>query len=160
MAWPVSNPVQPAVGDPVTAGWGDQVAQALAVFGPSTSYTPAWTSSGTGPSLGNGTLSGFYWQFGKLVIGKLKLAIGSTTSGGTGNWYWSLPVTAISSVGYQEPIGDAVIKQAAASTATAVINSTTTLQILTNSGTIVGSTVPAAWSSGQSLYVQFQYESA
>ena len=58
------------------------------------SYTPAWTSSGTAPSLGNGTLTGAYFQAGKLVHVRTVLTMGSTTTFGTGTYRLSLPVGA------------------------------------------------------------------
>lgn len=57
-------------------------------------YTPAWTASGTAPSLGNGTISGRYAQVRKLVFCTGILTMGSTTTFGTGVWSVSLPVTA------------------------------------------------------------------
>jgi hypothetical protein len=58
------------------------------------SYTPSWTSDGTQPVLNNGTLTGKYKQIGKTVFVRVKLLIGSTTTTGTGTWYFSLPVNA------------------------------------------------------------------
>ncbi len=66
----------------------------LSILSVSTSYTPTWTSSGTAPSLGNGTLTGAYTQIGKLVEARIAITFGSTTTYGTGNFYFSLPVTA------------------------------------------------------------------
>jgi hypothetical protein len=56
-------------------------------------YTPTWTTSGTAPSLGNGTLTGEYYFRNGECIAKIKLTIGSTTSLGTGQWSFSLPFT-------------------------------------------------------------------
>lgn len=56
-----------------------------------TAYTPLWTAVDTAPVLGNGTLVGksvnrdstrFFW---------VKLTWGTTTTGGTGAWRFSLP---------------------------------------------------------------------
>jgi hypothetical protein len=57
-----------------------------------TSYTPSWTSSGTAPALGNGTLTGEYQQVGDLVYVKIVWQAGSTTTYGTGTYRFSLPV--------------------------------------------------------------------
>lgn len=57
-------------------------------------YTPAWTASGTAPAVGNGTIAGRYLQIGKLVHVKIRLTAGSTSTFGTGDWRFSLPVTA------------------------------------------------------------------
>lgn len=59
-----------------------------------TSYTPTWTSSGTAPALGNGTLVGYYGKVGRLVTAKIALTTGSTTTYGTGNYIFSLPLAA------------------------------------------------------------------
>ena len=62
-------------------------------------YTPTWTeSSGVQPSLGNGTLTGLYYQLGKFVVCKITLVAGSTTTFGNsgGVWLFSLPVAAAS----------------------------------------------------------------
>ena len=58
------------------------------------SYTPTWSSTGTAPSLGNGTLTGSYQQFGKLVYFRAVLTLGSTSTIGTGQYNLSLPVEA------------------------------------------------------------------
>jgi len=68
-----------------------------------TSYTPSWTSSGTAPSLGNGTISGKYKQNGKVVFVRVQLVIGSSTTTGSGNWRISLPVDAADTVGIIMP---------------------------------------------------------
>lgn len=58
------------------------------------SYTPVWTSTGTAPTLGNGTLVGAYRQLGKTIDLRVTLTIGSTTSIGTGVYRLSLPAAA------------------------------------------------------------------
>ena len=58
-------------------------------------YTPTWGSSGTQPTLGNGTLFGRYVQTGpKTITFRVFLKIGSTTSGGTGVYTFLLPTQA------------------------------------------------------------------
>lgn len=71
------------------------------------SYTPTWATSGTGPSLGNGTLTGRWQQLGKTVHFRIKLTIGSTTTVGTGLWKFAAPATAAHS-GY-DPVGTAYV---------------------------------------------------
>lgn len=55
------------------------------------SYTPAWSSSGTLPVLGNGTITGSYDQNGKDIHAFGILTMGSTTTYGTGVYRMSLP---------------------------------------------------------------------
>jgi hypothetical protein len=59
-----------------------------------TSYTPAWTSSGTAPALGNGSSIGFYNQIGKQVHVWGRITFGTTSTFGTGSYRLSLPVAA------------------------------------------------------------------
>jgi hypothetical protein len=63
-------------------------------------YTPAWTASSTNPVLGDGTLTGKYTKIGRLVWAWVYLLIGSTTTMGTGTYYFSLPVTASEMTNY------------------------------------------------------------
>ena len=50
-----------------------------------TSFTPTWQASGTAPSLGNGTLTGYYKKIGRQVAVRINLTAGSTTTYGTGS---------------------------------------------------------------------------
>ena len=55
-------------------------------------YTPVWTSLGTSPSLGNGTLTGRYSISGKTVNYWITVVMGSTTAFGSDAYVFSLPV--------------------------------------------------------------------
>jgi transcription elongation factor len=68
-------------------------------------YTPTWSSSGTAPVLGNGSLTSRYCQIGDLVIYQGRLVAGSTTTYGTGTYGLSLPVTAYNAFGSNGVIG-------------------------------------------------------
>jgi hypothetical protein len=57
-----------------------------------TTYTPSWTASTTNPAIGNGTLIGRYKQIGKTVFVYIRMQAGSSTTFGTGQWRFSLPV--------------------------------------------------------------------
>jgi hypothetical protein len=59
--------------------------------GKKTAYTPTWGSTGTAPSLGNGTLTGIYSRVGDLVYFRTFLEFGSTTTAGTGVYTFTLP---------------------------------------------------------------------
>jgi hypothetical protein len=80
--------------DGVSAAWRvtcSTAAIAAAAGGTWADYTPAWTSTGTQPALGNGTLTGRFAQVGKTVFVILRWVLGSTSTQGTGTWAWSLP---------------------------------------------------------------------
>lgn len=59
---------------------------------PWTTYTPVWSSDGTAPTIGNGTLHGSYKLLtpNSLAV-RINMIVGSTTGGGNGTLYWSLP---------------------------------------------------------------------
>lgn len=58
------------------------------------SYTPTWVSdSNPQPNIGNGTLEGHYTRIGNQVTANIFLKAGSTTTFGTGKYYFSLPTT-------------------------------------------------------------------
>ncbi|MDG4790366.1 hypothetical protein O7626_31355 [Micromonospora sp. WMMD1102] len=62
-----------------------------------TTYTPTWTGSLTNPVLGNGTLEGKWRQVDPLMVAvRIKLVPGSTTTFGSGNYKFALPVAAVS----------------------------------------------------------------
>lgn len=54
-------------------------------------YTPVWTTAGTAPALGNGSLAGRYRLIGRTMFLSIALTIGTTTTTGTGVWAFSLP---------------------------------------------------------------------
>jgi hypothetical protein len=57
-------------------------------------YTPAWTSTGSAPAIGNSTTSAGYIQVGELVRVHGQIKFGSSASYGTGTYSFSLPVSA------------------------------------------------------------------
>lgn len=69
-----------------------------------TTYTPTWSTDGaTQPSLGDGTITGAYKVIGKTVFVRVRLVFGTTTTAGTGTFYFSLPVNAAAGWGVQMP---------------------------------------------------------
>ncbi len=58
------------------------------------SYTPSWTAASTNPVIGNGTIEGWYKVIGKTCFVRGNIAMGSTTTFGSGEWYVSMPLTA------------------------------------------------------------------
>ncbi|MEN9417123.1 MAG: hypothetical protein RI988_743 [Pseudomonadota bacterium] len=54
-------------------------------------YAVTWTGATTNPAIGNGTLSGHYSKQGRRVTVNLRLVCGSTTTFGSGGWFFSLP---------------------------------------------------------------------
>ena len=63
-------------------------------------YTPAWTGTGTNPSIGNGSILGRYMRKGREVRCQVALSCGSTTTFGSGTYLFGIPAgLTISSLG-------------------------------------------------------------
>lgn len=86
----------PVDGDLLDVAWAEEITDALNAMLPFTqawtTFVPAWSSSGTQPAIGNGTLTGQYIRAGNTVIAWGTLTVGSTTTFGTGSYRLSLPV--------------------------------------------------------------------
>lgn len=85
-----------------------------------TVYSPLWTcSSGTNPSLGNGTLGGRYMRMGPMVKVRVVLKINNTTTFGTGAYIFSLPFVPFIQGGSATALytGSALIQDASSTTA-------------------------------------------
>lgn len=54
-------------------------------------YTPSWVAASGGTSIGNGSITGTYIKIGKMVTVTVNMEMGSTTTFGTGSYYWTLP---------------------------------------------------------------------
>jgi hypothetical protein len=133
-----------------------------------TAYTPTWTASGTAPALGNGTIVGRYKQIGKVVAFTIKLTAGSTTTFGTLDWRFTLPITA-----YDTTYQFAAIAYDSSATTTGWYQargvgdyggSTSYFSLIVNTtnanSTSVTSANPMTWASGDILTVSGTYEAA
>lgn len=60
-------------------------------------YTPVWTTTGTAPAIGNGSINGRYIRIGAFVFISIRLVAGSTTTFGTGEWRITLPINRVGS---------------------------------------------------------------
>lgn len=128
-----------------------------------TSYTPAWTAS-VNPAIGNGTQVWKYLRVNKLVIGRIQITMGSTTTFGTGNWVFGLPVaahadyTANMSANGKGMALDASVP--AFNQLAAIWQTSTTIAVLTSANTSLSSTVPWTWTTSDKFSLDFEYEAA
>ena len=96
MATSTATPTSFSAGGTLTAAQMNQnVRDHQLAFGAWGSFASAWTSSGTAPALGNGTLVCNYMQVQKLVNFRIALTLGTTSTIGTGAYSLSLPVAAV-----------------------------------------------------------------
>ena len=129
-------------------------------------YTVVWTGASSNPSLGNGTLTGRYKQIGKTVFVTVKLITGSTTTFGSGDWRFSLPVSAQSPDTIQFPCsmldaGNAWYQGTVNGTYSGLTDRTS---ILVDTAGIASGAVtsgsPFTWGYGDSLMFNGSYEAA
>ncbi len=138
----------------------------LGISPPYIAYTPTWTASGTAPALGNGTLLGRYVQIGKFVHAYGKILFGTTSTYGTGNYLFALPVNASASIPAFQTAGSALVNQGANIAAvTPYTQSVTTLGFIygatyLGSTTIVGLAAPFTWASTGFIDWNITYEAA
>lgn len=126
-------------------------------------YTPAWTSSGAAPAINNGSLTGRYWRFQRLIIAQVTWSAGSTTNFGTGSYRLSLPIASdLGSFIY----GYASYNDASTFNTYVMVAgqlTSTTVQFSWNVGGINGlwaQTTPVGMASGDSVQATFIYQAA
>ena len=146
-------------------GADSSTATGLKWLGASITYTPTWTSTGTAPSLGNGTLTGSYIRVGDMIAFTITLEMGSTTTFGTGEYRFSLPFAlnySRQSLICQARIFDSGVRWYNGIIGdTADPNTTTTITLYqpdTTDGTQVGATYPMTFANGDGIYIQGLYK--
>ncbi|MEU0991926.1 hypothetical protein [Streptomyces sp. NPDC005953] len=84
-----------SVGETVTAAMLNTEVrdQFNSMFAAWTAYTPAWSSAGTAPVIGNGSITGRYMKVGRTCHVAIRHVCGSSTTYGSGGYLWSLPFT-------------------------------------------------------------------
>lgn len=114
-------------------------------------YTPTWSSSGTPPTLGNGTITGRYDRNAVQIHASGSFTFGSTSTAGTGTYRFSLPFNnpGATRVGVARVLdaGTAFFVGVAVSPA-----NTNYVEITThNTASQVGPTIPMTWAAGDTL---------
>jgi hypothetical protein len=134
-----------------------------------TPYTPAWTSSGTAPAIGNGTIVGAWISVGKLTIFRAVITMDTTTTYGTGTYSISLPATVDSASGRLLVAGIARDDSATADfpIGAIVAGGATTAPVRTWPTSAAGAaliginpTIPFSWGVNDSLTISGTYEAA
>lgn len=128
-----------------------------------TTYTATWSGSSAPFSggLGNGTLDGRYFQFGKFVVCHIALVWGSTSSSPGGTWQFALPVTK----GGLNAFGTGKAIDSSAGQAFGLVPetfTTTVLRVLSPTSPLAGVTniAPFTWATSDSLELNLVYEAA
>jgi len=128
-------------------------------------YTPTWTSDGTQPALNNGTLVGRFVRIGKTIHAYIQQAMGSTTTYGTGNYFWSPPIDASANLGGSAAIGSAGFSDVSTGfrgIGVPGINGVSSFFIMASASpggsAVWGSVTPVTWANGDLIRVALTYE--
>jgi len=137
------------------------ILQSKLAFDAWAAWSPAWTATGTAPALGDGTLVGRFVVIGKTVFFTILLTSGASTTYGTGDYRFSLPVTALSTAqinGVAYSVNAGVARYGAQP----LLLTTTTVEMINNvhPGTRVGQLVPFTFAVADQISVAGQYEAA
>mgnify|MGYP001571216159 CR=1 FL=1 len=135
------------------------------LFGAWTSYTPAWTSSGTAPAIGNGTIAGRYMKIGRTVLCHINVIFGSTSTYGTGNYSFSLPATSANAGATLVSSAQLLVTDRWGGEVVIGTNTTTCSPFFSSSATNtrlgwMTSALPETSASGTQLRMTFIYEAA
>lgn len=128
-------------------------------------YTPTWSSTGTQPAIGDGSLAGRFSIHGKTVRVQMRMGIGSTTTFGTGAYTWSVPVAIAS--GARRGLGTAVCYDLSVTTVygnvlhmySGLAGITIFSQMAANAAFFqMTATGPFTWANGDTLDCDISYE--
>lgn len=127
-------------------------------------YTVAWTGAGGNPAIVDGTLTGRFTMRGKTVLAVINVMMGASTTYGSGNWSFSLPIKAAAFVS----MGLADLRDAGTNNYARLIrlgaNATAITEFiqLDNASNVnnISSTVPWTWAANDTLRMQIEYEAA
>lgn len=147
---------------------GSQVTAGLIASEPWNTVVPVWSTTGTQPAIGNGTLNMRHVKLGRTVIGTARLLSGSTTTFGTGTWFLSLPFPPNNTISNFAILGAGKAWGAGPSLnfVVRVDNANQKMQFAysatapAGTETNITATTPWTWANGHDLDIQFMYEAA
>lgn len=119
------------------------------------SFTPTWTSDGTAPAIGDGVVGGSYCQVGKLVVVRMYMGCGSTTTYGTGNYRWvsPVPLAVYGGPDSQSFASSVTVLDSGATRYTdfMVLSAASTYVMVRSGNSFVGAASPMTWAAGDSI---------
>lgn len=127
-----------------------------------TTYVPTWSAFSVAPAIGNGTLAGAYIRMGKLMICRVSMVAGTTTTFGTGFWYFGLPTPYAARAGNPSSVGSCYTFDSSAVTpysgvCRADLNAPTVFEVYM-SNNFVQSSTPFTWATSDELNAELIVE--
>lgn len=162
MGW--TSPATWIAGVSPTAAWlNQQIRDNFKAIGdPWTSFVPTWTTSGTNPAIGNGSITGAYMEAGKTVMFWARITMGSTTTYGSAAWVLGRPVAPTTATAWVWN-GRATDSSTGSAYPVQMFSS----GLITTDATTAGgawrsvtATVPFTWAVGDTLDISGFYEAA
>lgn len=129
------------------------------IFTGNASYTVSWTGSVSNPAIVNGSLLGRYSRKGRRISVNIDLEVGSSTTFGSGTWFFSLPQIDESASGVVQT-GSGYAKSAGTNyIATAVVQpGLQKISVLTGATpATVTHAAPGAWANGDFIRIYLDY---
>jgi hypothetical protein len=125
--------------------------------GTSTAYTPTWgVESGTAPTIGNGTLGGFYSRVGDLVFFQVSVLFGSTTTAGSGTYTFGIPFAMSNSAkgftGSAQILDTGVAWYRGFTPVSVQGGFTNKFTLISDAGVAVSNTTPIVFATGDTIY--------
>ena len=163
MAW--TTPGTATAGEVLTAAfWNTNVRDNSVELAPFFDAWTTWTTSLTGITTGNGTVTAKYLQIGKMIHFRFKFLLGST-SGITGTPQISLPVAPAAGSHLTVPVIYDDAFSALYPGLSQILSSTLFLYAINASTTyganaLITATVPFTWTTNDSIIANGTYEAA
>jgi hypothetical protein len=124
-------------------------------------FTPAWTSSGVAPAIGNGSISGNWARVNKTAFVNIFVVMGSTTTYGNGTYRFSLPSGVGINSGHTNA-GNALMFDASAGYITYLGNCTrvsaTTVDIAPTGSNSATNLLPITWANADQIRLMLTYQ--
>lgn len=116
------------------------------------SFIPVWTSTGTQPSIGNGSISGKYILSEKTIEVNISFTAGSTTTFGTGSYRFSFGVGMSTTV---SPVATCRLLDSGTAYYTCIgtLASSTSIALQRDTSGDVGATSPMTWANGDGALI-------
>lgn len=117
----------------------------------------AWTSSGEQPSFGNADVRCQWTRSGAEVHATYFIKFGSTSTFGSGTWYFSVPIARYSSLG-TDYVGIAYLgNQPGVARTLAYVKQPGVLELVSSAGAAVTANSPFTWNSSHTLIIDLTY---
>lgn len=131
------------------------------VFGEEAAFTPVWKGASGDPAIVNGVISGSYYRNDRVVTVGIIVIMGSSTTFGTGLWYFNLPAPLNHGV-KANAVGSAYVLDSATGNRTGVCTvqggSAPAIYCYENNSAVgFNATAPITWAAGDELHLTITY---